>query len=115
MPVSYKRSVLIAPYFFRSGTWNSGPPDDNFQRIELFAGSLLPTMIAYVRPVGRELDVGNRGDFFGYVSKTKDGVQGRIHTTLNRSSTQLVIGHLGRPTELSWIAPAPWNYAPLSC
>ena len=114
MPVSHSTSVLIAPYFFRSGNWNSGPPDDRTQRVELFAGSLLPTTIAYVRPIGRELQVGNQGDFYGYVSKCKDGVQGRVHSILNRSSTQLVIGHFGRPTELSWIAPAPWNYAPLT-
>jgi hypothetical protein len=114
MPVSQTRTVLKGPYFFRSFRFGCGPPGDHVHRVELFVGDVLPTTVAFLRVVGQQARAGHAGDFFGFVSKSKDGVQGRAYSLSSRSSTLLVIGHISLSHQLSWLAPAPWNYSPIT-
>ena len=111
MPVIYSGAVLNGPYFFRPTQCLS---DSDLVRVELFAGDYLPATVAFLRVVGFQDPATERGDFFGFVSKTRDGLLGRVGTLSSRLCNQLVVGRLCKNRRRSWLAPAPWNYSPLN-
>lgn len=112
MAVLHKTSVLKGPYFFHSSRLSPNLPDRDLRRVELYVGNVLPATVAYLRIVGQQGSGNREGDFYGYVSKSRDGVQGSLTSLSKRLSTQLVVGHFSPMENHSWLAPAPWNYAP---